>query len=629
MGKNIIEKAKVGDTKIYQGKQYYVHALNAKGQPLWRQVGSKKDGVSDSQAPAAKQQPAAQAAPAPAPTQTGAPAAQTDQKTSTYQKPKAKVKYSVVPPIEIDIPEQWDIKLGNGTVKTAHRDKLIEMYEGFDDAKLISRFNDGKVSAKNLQLMYDQLAARGVDENKLKIPKKLKDFWKKEEERVNRLKNLTTSNSDSDEEEDYEDNLKGFDVEGFMAQFPNGDMGWMEKTDKRVKQAFNNFATLTDRQRYDAFLDKVKRQQPDYQKPGEVIADLNLAYLAFITTDMSPLFISSGGAGAGKTYGMNKILEALNYKQLNEEAGDDPSSTDWGFVKCANPKSDKEFFQMLKKYNGVDADGNPHILIFDDADSILTGKQYQTTMKTIADTDPESRLFKDPDGGGVIKFTGKIMVISNKTGDDLLSNSDSPEDIKAILSRATKSDIQFTVEENIEILRNRYKNMEIAGLTMSPKDEATAREEAFQFIVDNKDKLDPAKFSVRKFREVMVEIQSDMKGAEASKNNAQIRALIGDRTGKSWKRKALSILNKAEEVTIEKAHGNPTSEVKSKLEQIKKNNPKLYEELFGNITPDQGSKRAVKEEKEEKKETDEEVKKAFEETLVDMTVYDAENILGI
>ena len=204
MGKNIIEKAKVGDTKTYQGKQYYVHALNSKGQPLWRQVGSKKDSGSDSQAPAAKQQPAAQAAPATAPTQTGAPAAQTDQKTSTYQKPKAKVKYSVAPPIEIDIPEQWDIKLGNGTVKTAHRDKLIEMYEGFDDAKLISRFNDGKVSAKNLQLMYDQLAARGVDENKLKIPKKLKDFWKKEEERVNRLKSLTTSNADNDEEEDYE-----------------------------------------------------------------------------------------------------------------------------------------------------------------------------------------------------------------------------------------------------------------------------------------------------------------------------------------------------------------------------------------------------------------------------------------
>lgn len=562
-----------------------------------------------------------------------APAAKTEEGESKreikYQKPKAKVKYSVAPAVEIEIPEKWDIKLSDGTVKTAHRDKLIQMYEGFDDDKLISRFNDGKMSAKNLQLMYDILASRGIDENKLKFPKKLQDYWKKEEERVAKIKKLTTANSDEDEEEDYEDNLKGFDVEGFMSQFENGDMGWMEKTDKRVRQAFNNFTTLTDRQKYDAFLDKMKRQQADYQKPKEVIADLNLAYLAFITTDMSPLFISSGGAGAGKTYGMNKILEALNYKPLNEEAGEDPSETDWGYVKCPNPKSDKEFFRMLKKYNGTDAQGNPHILIFDDADSILTGKQYQTTMKTIADTDPDSRLFKDPDGGGVIKFTGKIMVISNKTGDDLLSNSDSPEDIKAILSRATKSDIQFTVEENIEVLRDRYKTMEIAGLTMSSSDEAKAREEAFQFIVDNKDKLDPAKFSVRKFREVMVEIQSDIKGSEAAKNNAQIRALIGDRTGKTWKRKALQILNKAQEAEIEKAGGNPTKEVKSKLEEIKRKNPKLYKELFGGITPEQGAKRAVKEEKVDKEETEEEVTKAFEESLGDMSMSEAEEILGL
>lgn len=568
-----------------------------------------------------------------APAASAAPAAKTEEEESKqeikYQKPKAKVKYSVAPAVEIEIPEKWDIKLSDGTVKTAHRDKLIQMYEGFDDDKLISRFNDGKMSAKNLQLMYDILASRGIDENKLKFPKKLQDYWKKEEERVAKIKKLTTANSDEDEEEDYEDNLKGFDVEGFMSQFENGDMGWMEKTDKRVRQAFNNFTTLTDRQKYDAFLDKMKRQQADYQKPKEVIADLNLAYLAFITTDMSPLFISSGGAGAGKTYGMNKILEALNYKPLNEEAGEDPSETDWGYVKCPNPKSDKEFFRMLKKYNGTDAQGNPHILIFDDADSILTGKQYQTTMKTIADTDPDSRLFKDPDGGGVIKFTGKIMVISNKTGDDLLSNSDSPEDIKAILSRATKSDIQFTVEENIEVLRDRYKTMEIAGLTMSPSDEAKAREEAFQFIVDNKDKLDPAKFSVRKFREVMVEIQSDIKGSEAAKNNAQIRALIGDRTGKTWKRKALQILNKAQEAEIEKAGGNPTKEVKSKLEEIKRKNPKLYKELFGGITPEQGAKRAVKEEKVDKEETEEEVTKAFEESLGDMSMSEAEEILGL
>ena len=621
MEKNTIEKAKIGDTKVYQGKTYYVHALNAKGQPLWRQVDKKKtddkpapsgSGASTSTAPAAKEEE--------------------EKSKNDYKKPEAKVKYSVAPAIEIEVPETWSVKKNDGQIKTAYRDKLIKMFEGYTDDDLIKRFNEGKLSAYNLQLMYDILGARGIEEDKLQFPDKLTKFWKKEEDRVEKLKKLTSGNGDNDEEEDYEDNLKGFDVDGFMAQFPNGDTGWMEKTDKRVRQAFNNLTSLVDRQKYDSFLDFMKRQQPDYQRPQEVIQDLNLAYLTFIATDMSPLFISSGGAGAGKTYGMNKILEALNYKKLDEEKGEDPTQTDWGYVKCANPKSDKEFFQMLKKYNGTDGQGNPHILIFDDADNILTGKQYQTTLKTIADTDPNSRVFKDPDGGGTIKFTGKIMVISNKTGDDLISNSDSPEDIKAILSRATKSDIQFTVEENLEILKNRYKDMEIDGLTMSADEEKQAREEAYQFIVDNKGKLDPAKFSVRKFREIMVEIQSDLVGSSASKNNAQIRGLIGDRGSKTWKRKAMAILNKGEEDIFEKAGGKPSEEVKSKLKEIKKKNPKLYSQLFGSMTPEQGTKRAMNnpvEETEEVEETDEEVKKAFMDSLGDMSMEDAEAILGL
>ena len=41
-------------------------------------------------------------------------------------------------------------------------------------------------------------------------------------------------------------------------------------------------------------------------------------------------------------------------------------------------------------------------------------------MKTIADTDPDSRLFKDPDTGKMIKFTGKILVITNKNQNALM-----------------------------------------------------------------------------------------------------------------------------------------------------------------------------------------------------------------
>ena len=532
------------------------------------------------------------AKPTPAPAQGNDGQEDDDESTpkSGYKKPAAKVQYKGHDEkFDIPVPNQWTVKSkAQGVTKTAHLDKVMAMLEAKTDDDLLKILNNHSLNRFQRQIAYDLAQSRGIPESKIDTKGSLEDEWKKQESIYNKThaKNVA---DDDDTEEDYE--LNGITVEEceeFMKEFPNGDQGWREKNDKRVQKKFNGLSTLVDRQRYDSFLDFQKRQDADYLTPQEVVCDLNADYLTFMETDMSPLFISAGGAGAGKTYGFKKLAEELNVKKLDE--GDDPATADWGYVNCANPKSEKEFYEMLKKYNGTDGSGRPHILVFDDNDAILTGKQYRATMKTIADTDPKSRVFKDPDGNGMIKFTGKIMIITNKTSDGLISaaGNEGAEDVKAVLSRATKSDIQFTVNENMEILEDRYKTMGIDGLKMPPSVEDKAREEVFQFIKANKDKLDPAKFTVRKFREIMVEVQNEFIRTQHSKNNAQIASLVG--SGRGWQKKAMGVLNKAdEELDIMKAEGVDATpafkkmpkEVKKKLADIKKKNPKLFDELFG------------------------------------------------
>lgn len=546
----------------------------------------------------------------------------TEEDKPLYNPPKANVKYNIGPKVKVDVPETWKIKKKDGRIDDAHRDKLMTLYESKDDDWIINRVNGKNLSKYYRQLAFDVAANRGIDESKLDPSGTLQKFWDSEEKLYNMTKKKSVSNDGG--EEDYDDQLRGFDPEEFMKEFPGGDTGWQYKTDKRVKKAFNNLDTLVDRQKYDAFLDYQKRLSTDYLTPIETVQDLNADYLTFMMTDISPLFISAGGAGVGKTYGFKVLSEELGYVPLSE--GQDPEDGDWTYVQLSNPKSDKEFFQMLKKYNGSDSNGNKHILLFDDADDILTSKRFQSTMKTIADTDPKSRFFKDPDGTGMLEFTAKIMVITNKDTDNLISRagSEGEEDVKAILSRAAKSEINLTVNENLEILKDRYETMGVDGLKISGEDEKKARKEVYDFILENRDQLDPAKFTVRKFRDVLIEVQSDIIRQSMSKKSSRIADIVG--TGRGWKAKALRTLNKS---NFDELNWNDSSffekagekkipkEVKKKMEEIKKKNPSRFKELFGERALDTllGG------------ENDEEVKKSFIDEIGDISLEEAEDIL--
>ena len=550
-----------------------------------------------------------------------------------YTPKKAKTAYKSGSKHHVEVPETWKIKKPNGRVVDVQRESIIKMLEGKTDDEIVKWVNDPKRAWKYRQLGWDEAASRGIDESKLNPSGTLQDEW----DRIEELAQATGKSGDEEEgeEEDYDMNLMGFNIEEFMSQFENGDEGWKDENDKRVQKAFNKLDTLVDRQKYDAFLDYQKRQDENYSTPKEEVQDLNAEYLTFLTTNISPLFISAGGAGVGKTFGLKKIAAAMNYKFMTEDQN--PSDGDWTIVKCANPKSDKEFFEMLKKYNGSDDQGNPHVLVFDDHDSILTNKQYTATMKTIADTDPDSRLFKDPETGKMIKFTGKVLVITNKNQNALMKAAgDAAEDLNAVFSRAAKKDIHFTINENLEILKNRYKTMQIDGLQLSPQQEQKAREEVYRFIVANKGKLHPQFFTVRKFGEVMKQVQKDFATQAAVQNDPTLADVIG--TGKGWKKMALNVLNKAEENDIEKAESSFSKKIKNlpketqeAMAKIKKNHPEIYSQLWGDEALDILNRDdSVEEENPKKKvkgkknKTEEDVEKSF---FDGMNIDEAENLI--
>lgn len=535
-----------------------------------------------------------------------------------FSSKKAKVQYKSAPKVEITLPTTFKVKDKNGKTKTLSSAQQAKVYEGLDDTKLLRILNSPTLPAENRHIAYIEAAARGIDESKIKTAGTLQKYWDRQEQ----LKNVTNQNQDGNEDDDENYSsytqpwLEGFDVEEFMQEFPGGDQGWRDSSDHRVQKAFNGLRTLSDRQRYDAFLDQQKRQDENYVPPVEQIQDLNAEYLDFLDGDASSFLISAGGAGVGKTWGFKKLCELLNLQKFDPE-NMKPGDDDYDWVVAPNIKSEKQLNEFLAQHNGK-------IILFDDNDAILTRQDMKAVMKTVNDNDPESRLFKDPATGQMVKFTGKIACITNKSLDSLSSD----EDGKAVLSRAKKLEVKMTVEENLEILSQRYKTMNIDGLDLG-SDEAKLREEAYQFILDNKDKLDPAKFTVRKFRDIMLDIQSARRRNKFSGSSAMASQLVG--SGRDWRKVAMVSLNKADEDELNKeeeetedeevGEKRPTDRVKQKIAKLKKKNPKLANQLFGDAAADHFDDTDIDDE------SDEETEKAIQADFGDMTLQDAEDLL--
>lgn len=507
-------------------------------------------------------------------------------------KPKAKVTYNARNGMEIEIGDSYTKKVGSRIVKVSVGAMRKDFASKSDD-DLIKIINNAKRNPKDRELAVQEAEARGIDESKLNFSGTLQDKWDKIKEEHD-LKEAMQGNDNEDEGEDYELDLKGFDMDAFMDKFSGGDTGWLDKKNPIVQKSFN-FDTLVGRQQYDAVKDYQMRQLEGYLNPANKIGELNQQYENFVRKDSTPFFISAGGAGAGKSYGLWAVLEDNNVPQLQE--GQDPDDDDWGWVQCDDPDDEKDFRAMLAKYNGTytDDDGREHghILVFDDADKILTTRStaIDKILKKINDNKASARTFVNPDTGETEVWKGRIIVLTNK---DVAAIQDKSEDKTAVFSRGKINNMDFTRNETIEILANRYEKMGLSDYQTSfeedfpdPKDQKKIRKMAFNFMKDNVNDADPAKFTPRTFIGVVETIGNTLaNGGGVRKINGSVQ--VG--TDLPWQVKAKQLI-KGDNTDIEKAEtaeelaANKKAYEKQK-EETKKKNPKLYKKLYGEAAID-------------------------------------------
>lgn len=631
MKEEFIEKGKWNDGDINPKNPNLVWVSSAnKGKGDWRTV--KKNKIPKS-APAAKGVPSASTtSQAPA-----APASKTNDDTAPdttaakkYDAPKPKITYTTKKPadgIVFEVPEEWRGKDQSGQTKVYHRDTFRKLYADktkVDDDKLIRILNNKNGKREIRQLAYEEAMARGIPEDKIDVSGTLETTWNNIKIKIEILSPKKKTQVSDEEMEDYDDSVLGnLDPDKFLEEnFDGGrDDGWKNPNNPIIQKQFDKLQTLASRRQYDAMVDYLKRKDPLYETPEEVMQGLNQTMFDFMSSSTgSPILVSAGGAGAGKTFGFNSVADFMELKRFDSKANQ-TGDGDYDYVIMPNDIEDeKDLMTTLAKHNGK-------IIVFDDKDKALVSSANKiiSTMKAIADGDPKMRVFINPETKEQELFKGKLLFLTNKSLDTL--NSD--EDHKAIMSRARVEDVHFTVNENLELLKKRYKTMGANMSAVDAAEEKKIREALYQMIVSNADRLDPQRFTVRKFTKMLEAVNKTIKANKEKEKNDAAASIFGSKQ-KDWKRVAMQELTKAEDDTIDiekaKKDFNMDEKAAAKIRKMYKKNPELCVELFGQEFCDAAlGKKGSK--KEEEVESDEDVTKAFMEDLSGMTLSEAEDLL--
>lgn len=419
-------------------------------------------------------------------------------------------------------------------VKPMDSQKLVQWAAQTSDDNLLKVANNKNGNAQMRMIAYKQLESRGFDMSKVDTSGTLGQLMKM----TQGAKSSTTSSQGS------EDDTVSVAAEGASVDIDDdtdegGDDGdqitekwYLNKNDDRVKKRFN-LKTKEGRIKYDQFVYKEKKKEPDYKNPVEVIQDLNEQYLEFLDNPEQRFMISAGGAGIGKSYGFNKIAELLNMKTFEE--GDQPGDDDYDIFEAPDVNSGKQLLGILKAHNGK-------IIVFDDNDKVLRRADCASVMKKATATTGK-RIVGDPDDiKSNFEFTGRIMIMTNKDLNSLAEN----EDTKAIISRAMMvSEIYLTVPEQIEVMKSRYQDYEFkqAPRLDDEAEDKKERDEIMKLIEDNQKNIDPAQFTTRTFQEILIN-KRKVDNANEKRNNPAFAAMIGSKQ-KDWKKVALDVLTKA------------------------------------------------------------------------------------
>lgn len=412
--------------------------------------------------------------------------------------------------------------------------KLVQWAATTSDDNLLKVANSKNGNAQMRMIAYKQLESRGFDMSKVDTSGTLGQLMKMTKQGSS--KQTSTSSGDDDTVSgaaagasvDIDDDSDEGGVDGSQIT----EKWYLNKNDDRVKKRFN-LKTKEGRIKYDQFVYKEKKKEPDYKDPVEVIQDLNEQYLEFLDNPEQRFMISAGGAGIGKSYGFNKIAELLNMKPFEE--GDQPGDDDYDIFEAPDVNSGKQLLGILKAHNGK-------IIVFDDNDKVLRRADCASVMKKATATTGK-RIVGDPDDiKSNFEFTGRIMIMTNKDLNSLAEN----EDTKAVISRAMMvSEIYLTVPEQIEVMKSRYQDYEFK---QAPRldDEAAdkkERDEIMSLIEKNQKNIDPAQFTTRTFQEILIN-KRKVDNANEKRNNPAFAAMIGSKQ-KDWKKVALDVLTKA------------------------------------------------------------------------------------
>lgn len=375
---------------------------------------------------------------------------------------------------------------GGGNQSTAQPQskaaKLKAHLKNTSDDNLVKYANKPDNDPTLRQFAYDELVSRGVDVSDI-------DLNTGKYKKMNELFNSGDDDNDDSTGDDESSAIDGIpdDEETDAPDWRNPDF---------INKKFGGLKTKNQRIAADAYIHSMKTKEPDYKKPTQEINALNKAYAQFLRTD-SPLMIASGGAGVGKSFNLHAVAGFLGKKPFDAET-DEPGDGDYDYVEAPEVKSDTQLVQLLQEHNGK-------IIVFDDSDNVLRQKETLGIMKKATASSGKRIVGKKSANKSTdvppFEFTGKILFLTNMGQDELTKN----EDMSAIYSRALKKDINFTKKEKLSMIEGLKHQMNFTGVERLPnkQDDFQEREEVFQMIKDNIDKIDPDKFNTRTFKEAL------------------------------------------------------------------------------------------------------------------------------
>ena len=231
-------------------------------------------------------------------------------------------------------------------------------------------------------------------------------------------------------------------------------LGWAYLIFRRVRMARDqSHAESTAEERLNEFLFKGQnKDEPAFQIYGNITK-----HLENIISGNSRAMFLYGKPGTSKTY---LVRRALHFSGLKPQK-------DYIIIKgtSADPKKNSSIiYETLWRYNGK-------IVVFDDFDSALDDSGCIGLLKVALDSYPvrivslpNTGYFVDQEIPSKFEYTGKMIVITNKTDIDF-----------AIKSRAVCIEVDYTTKEFESQIKQLLK-------FLNPHIDISIKEEVFEFI---------------------------------------------------------------------------------------------------------------------------------------------------